>query len=170
MGASAKLLLLDHHQHDQKVKFLQNIYDNTVRLTRWIEDILQLRQSFVKDRKDQMRRVNIEALVKEKTESLKDYGTDKKVAVAYQGDLWAPFIRGHEALLERAIENLITNAIKYTPMGGRVEVSVIPYLMKEGGGVVEISIRDTGIGISAEDQERIFDPFYRGKNASPEQG
>jgi signal transduction histidine kinase len=108
--------------------------------------------------------------VKVKTESLSDYGMDKKIEVAYQAGLSVPFIQGHEALLERAIENLITNAIKFTPMGGRVEVSVIPYLMNEGGGVVEISIRDTGIGISAEDQERIFDPFYRGKNGSSETG
>jgi signal transduction histidine kinase len=72
--------------------------------------------------------------------------------------------------LRRAVENLISNAIKYTPEGGRVEVSVVPYFLKEGGGIVEISVRDTGIGIVPEDQERIFEPFYRGTNVSSETG
>ncbi len=94
----------------------------------------------------------------------------KNIEVFYQASSAIPFIQGHEPSLQRAIENLIFNAIKYTPGGGSVEISVIPYLLKEGGGVVEISVRDTGVGIAAEDHEKIFEPFYRGKNASSESG
>ena len=169
MGASAKLLL-NHHPDDPKVKFLQNIYDNTVHLTRWIEDILKLHRPAVKDEKNGMGIVDIQALVKQGVESLKGYAMEKDMEVLYQAGPSVPAIQGQEQALRRAIENLIFNAIKYTPRGGRVEVSVIPYLMRKGGGVVEISIRDTGMGIIPEDQERIFEPFYRGKNASSEPG
>jgi two-component system, sensor histidine kinase and response regulator len=169
MGASAKLLL-SHQQHEQKLKFLENIYDNTVRLTRWIDDTLKFQRSPLNSQKEEMKRVDIQSLVEHRVECLKGHAMEKKVEFLYQAGPSVPAIQGYEPSLQRAIENLISNAIKYTPGGGRVEISVIPYLLKEGGGVVEISVKDTGIGIAAEDHEKIFEPFYRGKNASSESG
>ena len=81
-----------------------------------------------------------------------------------------PPIPCHEDWILRAIENLLANALKYTPEGGRVEVGVTHYLEWKEGGVVEISIKDTGIGILEADVENIFKPFYRGKNARTEPG
>jgi signal transduction histidine kinase len=62
------------------------------------------------------------------------------------------------------------NALKYTPRGGKIGVTLTSYTQWKDGGVVEISIKDTGIGIYKEDIERLFEPFYRGKNASIESG
>jgi signal transduction histidine kinase len=70
-----------------------------------------------------------------------------------------------EALLGRALENLIGNAIRYTEEGGSIELRAFPE-----NGVPVLTITDTGIGIPAEDLPRIFDPFYRGTNARREQG
>jgi signal transduction histidine kinase len=70
----------------------------------------------------------------------------------------------------RALVNLLSNALKYTPRGGKVEVALITYLNKRGTGVMEISIKDNGIGIYEEDLEKIFEPYYRGKNISSEEG
>jgi signal transduction histidine kinase len=60
--------------------------------------------------------------------------------------------------------------LKYTPRGGKVEVALITYLNKRGTGVMEISIKDNGIGICEEDLGKIFEPYYRGKNISSEEG
>ena len=70
-----------------------------------------------------------------------------------------------EALLGRALENLIGNAIRYTREGGTIA-------LRAGieSGVPVLTIADTGVGIPAEDLPRIFDPFYRGTNARREQG
>jgi signal transduction histidine kinase len=73
-------------------------------------------------------------------------------------------------LLQRALANLILNALKYTPRGGKVNVSVTTYFKNDDRGIVEISIKDTGIGILQEDIKRIFEPFYRGKNVGTEKG
>jgi signal transduction histidine kinase len=70
----------------------------------------------------------------------------------------------------RTIENLLSNALKYTPHGGKVDVTLTPYLRWKEGGFVEISIKDTGIGILEDEIDRIFEPFYRGRNNSGQVG
>ncbi len=62
--------------------------------------------------------------------------------------------------IEKVVNNLISNAIRYTPAGGEVEIT--PFIKKNQFG---FSVKDTGIGISQEDQEKIFSDFFRSKNA-----
>ena len=64
---------------------------------------------------------------------------------------------GDNRLIQRMIANLLDNAIKYTPSGGSVEVTVSPV----NNDAVSISVKDTGIGISPKDMSRIFERFYR---------
>ncbi len=65
-------------------------------------------------------------------------------------------ITGSYVLLYRAVYNLVENAIKYNRPNGSVTVSV-----KEKNGQAMILVKDTGIGISPENQKKIFDPFFR---------
>ncbi len=67
---------------------------------------------------------------------------------------------GSGPLLERALDNLIANAIKFSPEGGGVEV-----LLRMGKGVAELSIRDRGPGVPEAELESLFRPFFRGSNA-----
>ena len=69
-------------------------------------------------------------------------------------------IRGDRAMLEGALENLVSNALKYTPEGGRVTVA---FRRHQQAAVVEVS--DTGIGIPAAEQPRLFEEFFRASNA-----
>ena len=74
-------------------------------------------------------------------------------------------VRMDKGLFTRAMENLVGNAIRYTPEGGLITLSA----RREGPDVL-LSIADSGIGIPAEDLSRIYDPFYRGTNSRREQG
>jgi two-component system sensor histidine kinase SenX3 len=65
-------------------------------------------------------------------------------------------VYGDEALLVVAVHNLISNAIAYSPAGGRVGIGV-----KRGEGEIEITVTDQGVGIPEEERERIFERFYR---------
>ncbi len=74
-------------------------------------------------------------------------------------------MRGEPFALETLLANLLTNASKYTPLGGRVQVNV-----EAGDAVVVLKVQDNGAGISAEDKARIFERFYRvdrSSNAGP---
>jgi signal transduction histidine kinase len=68
-------------------------------------------------------------------------------------------VRGDAAELDHVVANLVGNAVKYTPSGGTVTVS----LSRDGGDVV-LEVVDTGIGISAEDQKQLFTEFFRSRN------
>jgi signal transduction histidine kinase len=63
------------------------------------------------------------------------------------------------------VVNLLTNAVKFTPVGGRVDVDA-----RVVGEEVIVSVRDTGVGIAASDQERIFEAFQRGDRRASVEG
>jgi len=65
-------------------------------------------------------------------------------------------VRGDTLALRRAILNLVENAVKYTPAGGKVELS-----LTSGEGHALLVVQDTGIGITRPDQARVFEPFVR---------
>jgi two-component system OmpR family sensor kinase len=65
-------------------------------------------------------------------------------------------VKGDGVALRRAMLNLVENALKYTPAGGKVELS-----LTSGDGHAAVTVEDTGLGIAATDQERIFEPFVR---------
>jgi signal transduction histidine kinase len=65
-------------------------------------------------------------------------------------------VRGDAMTLERALLNLVDNAVRYTPAGGKVEISARPT-----DGAVEIAVQDSGPGIAPADAERVFEPFVR---------
>ena len=73
------------------------------------------------------------------------------------------FVRGNPRRLEQVVSNLVGNAIKYTPEHGRIDM-----VLSEDDGFLVLRVSDTGIGISLEDQRRIFDKFYRVESEATE--
>jgi len=169
MSASAKLLLRKKKKQE-KLRFTTNIYENSLRLTHWVEDILKFYDLSSQGLKYEMKEVEIQSMVEQVVDLLRDFGKKKEIEILFHPSPLVLFIQCSEPLLQRALDNLISNALKYTPNRGSVEVSVIPYSRKDDEGIVEISVKDTGIGIREEDRERIFEPFYRGKNSLSENG
>ena len=74
-------------------------------------------------------------------------------------------VSGDRPRLEQVAANLLDNAVKYTPTGGRIEASVSSH-----DGAAQIQVRDTGIGISSEEQPRIWDRLFRGDRSRAERG
>ena len=75
-------------------------------------------------------------------------------------------IRGDERKIKQVLLNLLSNAIKFTPEGGRIEVGAA-----QVNGAVEVSVRDTGVGIAPEDLDAVFEEFKQvGANAAKQEG
>jgi signal transduction histidine kinase len=169
VGASAKRMLRKN-QTEEDLKILRIIYDNSIRLTRWVDEALLPAGLSSQKIEEEMKDVLIQSVVERAVDSIKDAAAEKRIEVRFWASSSIPRIPCHEDWILRAIENLLANALKYTPEGGRIEVTVTSYLEWKEGGVVEIRVKDTGIGILEEDTGKIFEPFYRGKNARTEPG
>jgi heavy metal sensor kinase len=108
--------------------------------------------------------VDISALIEEACDLFQPLAEDKGLVINTKVPSHC-FLAGDKSKLQRVITNLLDNAIKYTPSGGTITVSV-----DEGEQGVIISFRDTGIGIAADDIPRIFDRFYRADKSRSEPG
>jgi signal transduction histidine kinase len=134
-------------------------------LTGWVDGALSSSKL-----EAQIKEVDIQQLIQQVVNLLKEASEEKKVEICFDSSVPIPHLLCHEELMFRTIENLLSNALKYTPHGGKVDVTVTPYFQWKEGGFVEVSIKDTGIGILEDEIERIFEPFYRGRNNSTQAG
>ncbi len=87
-----------------------------------------------------------------------------KITIGYGTD--TPKFYGDITLIEKALYHLIVNAIKYTPDGGKVMIHTCAGMIDSEIPAVEITVKDTGIGIDAEHQELIFEKFYQVGNVA----
>jgi heavy metal sensor kinase len=76
-------------------------------------------------------------------------------------------VAGEPAWLHQCFANLIDNAIRYTPEGGRIDVEVV---LDAAGDAVLVRVRDSGVGIEAAERERIFEPYHRVRAGNPRTG
>jgi two-component system, OmpR family, sensor kinase len=100
--------------------------------------------------------IELEPLVRDVYETAVILGEDAGLTLSLAA-LEGGVVMGDETRLRQLLLNLVTNAIKYTPKGGRVEVSVT----HRGADEVAITVRDTGIGIATSDLPHVFDRFWR---------
>lgn len=99
--------------------------------------------------------VTLEPLIHNVVRSLQDFGPFRELQFEFEGLRDLPVLIGDGQQLHQMFWNLISNAIKFTPDGGRISITG-----RLVDGAVHIVVQDTGVGIPPEDQEHIFDRFY----------
>ena len=134
--------------------FASRIYSEASRLVALINDILELSRLDERKGLGEKETVELMPLVGDMARRLADQAAEKDISVDVTGS--EAVIEGYRLLLGEMIFNLIDNAIKYTPSGGKVNVTV----ENRDDGVL-CSVSDTGIGIAPEHRDRIFERFYR---------
>ena len=134
--------------------YMEIVRRNSQRLLKLINNIIDTNKvehgNYQIDIKDE----DIVYIVEEAALSLKDYIENKNIELVIEPDVEEKIIQCDKYEIERCIVNLISNAAKFTPEGGRIDV-----LIKDLGNEVEIIIKDTGIGIDEKYHSSIFDRF-----------
>ena len=155
------LELLSDQELTEEQRLYTNIIDrNSNRLLRLINDLLFIAQIEDGQLTVEHDRVDLGAIIAEALAAAAPTAAAGEVEL--DGDCSASLtIVGDGGRLAQLLDNLISNAIKFTPAGGRVDVTA-----SSSADSVWLEVRDTGIGISAEDQERLFNKFFRTRVAT----
>lgn len=153
--AGAEALQLAIGTDDEKaLHFAERLEEQAERLGRIVSDLLDL--SRLESDEVEMEPLDLRAVVRREVEAVRTDAGDRGLSIVDHLAAGSVEIDGVAADVALAVRNVLSNAVKYTPEGGRISVWMGE---REGRAVVEIG--DTGIGIPAADQDRIFNRFYR---------
>ena len=136
--------------------FVEIIRSQAARLARLTEDLLKLSRIEAGKLELEFRPVSVYQLVQSCVETARFKASRKELIIDVLLPEGLPSVRGDSNGLHEVLQNLLDNAVQYTPDGGRIEVSA-----SSDAGEVIITVSDTGIGIPQAEQERIFERFYR---------
>ena len=145
--------------NDQQKQFIKHIQNSTHNITSLVNDLLDLGriEAGFDTRKDE---VSLETILRYTLENLgrqiEDKQQDMQVNIAEN----LPILRGNPIRLRQLMDNLLVNALKYTPIGGKIVVT----LRAEADQII-FEVADTGVGIPTTDQAHVFEKFYRASNA-----
>ena len=157
-----ELLLEDGDLGAKQQEFLRVAQRNTGRLLRLVNDLLLTAQADAGRLTLSLAPVDPERLVAECLQTVAPAAKAKQIALDATVEPVAP-IEADAERLAQVLDNLLTNAIKFTPPGGAIEVGV-----SGDDDRVAIDVRDSGVGIAPDQQEHIFDRFYRTPAAADE--
>ena len=134
--------------------FAEDIYKETQRLISLVEDIIHLSRLDEGGTGLQREPVDMLQLAQKVEERIAPLAKQAEVTLSVSGSSFV--VNGVPAVLEEMLYNLCDNAVKYNRAGGRVDIVLTP--RAQGG---EVTVSDTGIGIPPQDQQRVFERFYR---------
>lgn len=147
---------------DEQKEFIGTINQEVIRLNKMVNDILDF-SKLQNDSKLEMKYGNIVNTINETVNSLKVLADEKNIKISVIAEPDLPEVPYNEDSIERVLNNLITNAIKYSDNNSRVRIRAE---LSNQPDFIEISVEDFGMGIAKEHLGKIFDRFYRVENSS----
>lgn len=154
--ASSEMLKNGLVREADKAEFIGKIYDESKRLLNLIDKILLL--SFLDENSPNSLKstLDLNEIIKRVQKNLSTFASERGVKIITQNPAKPCKIVGVSSLIEDMIYNLAQNAIKYSFEGGAVWIDA----QNLGSGVVRLCVKDEGIGIPKDEQERVFERFY----------
>lgn len=157
-----KLLLKDSPSlRDEDRVQLARVQDNAARLAHFVTSLLDMARIERGKLDCRPRPLDLAPVVEDATLFLASRASEGGKTLTFAAEKGLPMVKADPDLITQVVTNLVSNALKFTPSGGRVSVS-----LRRRGAALECSVSDTGPGIPAEALPRLFRPFERAKNAS----
>ncbi|MET0503344.1 MAG: ATP-binding protein [Candidatus Binatia bacterium] len=144
----------------EQKKWLARIQSNSQSLIDLVSDFLdvsKLESGYVDVNRET---VDLAGLIQKSVESYRVRALNKKISIRGSADATLPFVHADPRRLEQVLSNLISNAIKFTGEGGKVEVEAA----LADGPQVNVWVRDNGIGIAADEISQLFEKYRQGGN------
>jgi len=155
-----ELLLEEEGQlDDDQRRFLEIVNRNSERLLAVVADLLFLAQIDAGKPAIELASVDLNRIVEECVEASSPVADSKGIELRLQARR-LPELKGDPVRLAQVLDNLISNALKFTPRGGSVEIR-----LRAEEGLAVLEVEDTGLGIPEKEQERLFERFFRSSNA-----
>lgn len=143
-------------------EFLEIMLESSHRLLGMVNDILDVSRIEAGDLDLRTQRIRLEEVVARAVRSARHLAESKKIALEVEMGPPLPIIKGDPERLEQVMDNLLNNAVKFTPRGGQITVRVQSRQPYE----VQVEVTDTGIGIPSADMAHLFSRFHRGENVA----
>jgi signal transduction histidine kinase len=150
-----ELTLDDGNLTEEQRGYLDVVDHNADRLLRLVDDLLLVAQLEAGQLAVRRVELDLSAVARQAVGEAQPGAAAKDITLTLDADVAVP-LQADKGRMFRTLENLLSNAIKFTPAGGNVQVSVW-----HADGVVRLEVADTGIGIAPDDQERLFERFFR---------
>jgi len=147
-------------QPEKGKNYIQKSRDRAHELLELVNDLLDLSRAEKKLSSKVMSLIDLSTIIKDTYEFYKNEAKNKSIQFLIKVSDELPKIRGNQEELSRLFANLVSNAIKYTPEKGQVSLKV-----EKNNKQIYVVVQDTGIGMSQDEVAKVFDEFYRAKNA-----
>jgi signal transduction histidine kinase len=145
-------------RYDQIPKYIGNVERAGKSMQRLMENLLQLSRLERSDQLPTPETVRVGTIVNQVIADLEPLATQKQQTLHLESPCETEAVQAVPMLLREAVSNLVSNAVKYTPDGGEIRVWVKPGQAPE---TLVVGVTDNGIGLSPEDQARLFTKFFR---------
>jgi signal transduction histidine kinase len=146
--------------NSEQRRFLKAVDRNSTRLLRLVGDLLFVAQAESGKVALELEALDLSALARDAVEATRPLAARKEIALNLESDGRLP-LSADRARLVQLLDNLLSNALKFTPEGGRVDVTISA---ENSHAVLEVA--DSGIGIPRAEQGRLFERFFRASTAT----
>jgi signal transduction histidine kinase len=160
-------LIMKHDSLDaqKQQEYMQTIIKSTERLKRLMTDLFELSKLESRQITPKMEPFFMFDLLQDLSHKYKLLAQEKSISLETEFPTKMPVVCADIALIERALQNLIDNALNHTPQNGKVKIK-----MEEVSKQVHVSVMNTGPGIASKDLPKIFDRYYKVENSKSNQG